>query len=131
MLRQMQPAVVAVNNAAFAHLLNQQQHQRFIFHRQRNTPQAFAARSWLIAMLIVIARQGIEQLPLPARGERGAQQAISRLQIVRAVNQRVEALAAELTRPGEIIEAHRIALKVNIQRLDVIALRGGQRVQPL
>ena len=39
------------------------------------------------------------------------------------MNQRVEALAAELTRPGKIIEAHRIALKVNIQRLDVIALR--------
>ena len=131
MLRQMQPSVVAVNSAAFAHLLNQQQHQRLIFHRQRNTPQPLAARPGLIAMLIVVTRQGVEQFPLPARGKRGAQQTIARLQVIRTVNQRLQPLVAELTRPGEIIEAHRVALQMNIQRLDVIALRGGQRAQPL
>jgi hypothetical protein len=72
---------MAVDGPTGAHLLNQQQYQRFVLHRQRNTPQTFAARSRLVAMLIVIARQRIKEFCLPARRQRRAEQVITGLQI--------------------------------------------------
>jgi hypothetical protein len=116
----MQPSVMAVDSPAGAHLLNQQQYQRFVLHRQRNTPQTFAARSRLVAMLIVIARQRIKEFCLPARRQRGAEQTVARLQVIRAVNQHVQAFIAELARPGKIIQTDGIALQMNIQRLSII-----------
>lgn len=56
MIRQMQPAVMTVDVAAFAHLFNQQQYQRFIFHWQRHTSQTFAPVTVFIAMLLMISR---------------------------------------------------------------------------
>ena len=76
-------------------------------------------------MLIVIARQGIKQLALPARGQRSAEQTVARLQVIRAVNQHVQAFIAELARPGKIIKTDGIALQMNIQRLSIIPLRRG------
>ncbi|CST32433.1 Uncharacterised protein [Shigella sonnei] len=55
-IRQMQPTVMTEDVAAFAHLFNQQQYQRFIFHWQRHTSQTFAPRTRFIAMLLMISR---------------------------------------------------------------------------
>ena len=85
--------MVAVNIAAVAHLFNQQQHQRFIFHRQRHTTQAFAPRTRLIAMLFMVSRQRVEDFALPARGNFRIQQAVTCLNKSMLVNERTHTVA--------------------------------------
>ncbi|UMX59475.1 hypothetical protein MJ391_27160 [Escherichia coli] len=53
-IRQMQPTVMRLRmSAALAHLFNQQQYQRFIFHWQRHTSQTFAPRPRFIAVMLL------------------------------------------------------------------------------
>jgi hypothetical protein len=69
-IRQMQPAVVAFDHPAFAHVFNQQQHQRIVFHRQRHASQTLAARAGFILMLFMVRRERAQYLTLPARRNR-------------------------------------------------------------
>ena len=70
-IRQMEPAVVAFDRPAFAHVFNQQQHQRIVFHRQRHAPQTLTARARLILMLFMIRCERAQYLTLPACSNRG------------------------------------------------------------
>jgi len=71
MIRQVQPAVVAVQLAALAHLLDQQQNQGLVLHRQRHTTQAFPSRARFILMLLMVGRQHLQNFTLPARRDSG------------------------------------------------------------
>ncbi|MNN94751.1 hypothetical protein D3C81_2134330 [compost metagenome] len=54
-------------------------HQRVVFHWQRNPAQTFTTRTWFIPMLIVVNRQRVEQLLLPAGGQAGAENTVAGL----------------------------------------------------
>lgn len=69
----MQPAVVAFYQPTFAHVFNQQQHQRIVFHRQRHASQAFTSRAGFILMLFMVSGERGQYLALPACCNRGIQ----------------------------------------------------------
>ena len=101
--------MMAMDGAALTHLFNQQQDQRFVFHRQSHTAQAFSPRPWFITVLLVVRCQRIKDFPLPARCNGSIQQTVSRLNKAMQLNQRTHTVAVELTRPGEVRNIHRPA----------------------
>ena len=86
-IRQVQPAVVAFNHPAFAHVFNQQQHQRIVFHRQRHASQTLAPRARLVLMLFMVSRERVQYFTLPLRSNRGIEQAVSGLYKARLLGQ--------------------------------------------
>ncbi|MNL24470.1 hypothetical protein D3C87_1459050 [compost metagenome] len=126
----MQPAVMAVNHPAFARLLNQQQNQRIVFHRQCHTAQTFPAWAWLVLMLLVIGRQRRQHFALPTGGHWRIQQTVTGLDKTRLLRELTQTVAAQLTSPRKIGQIHCAAIEMYCQRRRII-FRQRQRRQPL
>ena len=82
-------------------------------------------------MLLMVARQGIQQFSLPAGGKRRTEQALSGLQIVRSLDQGRHSGFAELPRPGEALKPDGIPLQMQLKRRRIVSANCRQGVQPL
>ena len=129
-IRQVQPAVMAFNHPAFAHVFNQQQHQRIVFHRQRHASQALTTRTGFILMLFMVSGERVQDLTLPVCRNWRIEQAVAGLNKARLLGQLMQPFAAQLACPCKITQAHGPALKMHPQR-GVIILSLRKRSQPL
>ena len=102
MLRQMQPAVMAVDCRSRASAQSAAAPALHLPSAARCGAGA-PGRARLVSMLLMVARKGIQQFSLPAGGKRRAKQALSGLQIVRSLDQGRHSGFAELPRPCEVL----------------------------
>ena len=82
-------------------------------------------------MLLMVARQGIQQFSLPAGGKRRTQQALSGLQIVRSLDQGRHSGFTQLPRPGEALKPDGVPLQMQLQGLRIVSADRRQGVKPL
>ncbi len=129
MIRQVQPAMMAMDISALPHPLDERQHQRLALHRQGHASQTLAPWPRLVPVLRMVGGQGIEDLALPAGGHCCTNQAVSGLDQLRTLGQCRHPLGVQLPCPCIRRQIYRPARQVHRQRSGIV-MRVRQRGKP-